>query len=71
MNNINFNIINTDKDYQILRIDISGNGIISHEKLIDLKIPEQINKNKGVIIYGKAPVWLYSFYLTNYILVYG
>ncbi len=58
---IQFKVISTEYDFQILSIVISGNGIIEPRDLESLKLPSPIDFTKGVIISGKAPVWLFSY----------
>jgi len=37
------------------------NGIISPKDLKNLKLPDGVDFRKGVILYGKGPVWLYAY----------
>ncbi len=60
-NKIIFKIIDTPNEYQILDIFLSGNGIIQPSDLKHLKLPDNINFEKGVIINGRAPIWLYAY----------
>lgn len=53
-------IIVTDQ-FQFLEFTLPENGIISPEDLKNLKLPESIDYRKGVILYGKGPVWLYAY----------
>lgn len=61
MAKINFNIIQTDKDYQIIEILTLGNSPISPEDLKGLQLPEGIDFSKGSIISGNSPVWLFTY----------
>ncbi|MGB3511894.1 MAG: CRISPR-associated ring nuclease Crn3/Csx3, partial [Microcoleaceae cyanobacterium] len=47
------------RDYQTLAISYSGK-MIEYEDILSLKIPEKIDWEKGIILFGKAPIWLYS-----------
>jgi len=58
---IELKILSSPKDYQIFKININGNGIISPEILKSIHLPSNTNPKMGVIIYGKAPIWLYTF----------
>lgn len=61
MSKISFNIIQTDRDYQIIEIFIPGSGIMSPVDLKGLELPAEIDYTKGSIISGKAPVWLFAY----------
>lgn len=60
-NIINLKIIDTPNDYQILDIFLSENGIIKPSDLRNLKLPENVNFEKGVIVNGRGPIWLYAY----------
>lgn len=61
MNNLQFNLINSNNDFQILELNLKGNGLIEPNDLKKAKLPKGIDFRKGVVIYGKAPVWLFAF----------
>ncbi|MGB7442189.1 MAG: CRISPR-associated ring nuclease Crn3/Csx3 [Coleofasciculaceae cyanobacterium] len=49
-------------DYQHLRIKMSGpGGIIEPADLQGLELPAGIKPSLGVVIEGKAPIWLYGY----------
>lgn len=51
--------------YQILQLELTANDrLIKPEDLVDLELPTGIDTSSGVVISGRAPVWLYA-YLTN------
>ncbi|MDZ4711303.1 MAG: CRISPR-associated protein Csx3 [bacterium] len=58
--NLELSLINTQEDFQILNIRLTGNGLIDPSDLKDLNLPNDMNKNTGVIINGKSPVFLFS-----------
>lgn len=60
-NKIKFNVIDSQSDYQLLDIKILGDGLISSNILEQIQLPDNLQTNKGVVISGKAPVWLYAF----------
>ncbi|MFB2898396.1 CRISPR-associated ring nuclease Crn3/Csx3 [Aerosakkonemataceae cyanobacterium BLCC-F50] len=65
-NNIRFSLDHQQNPqslkYQLLSIElISEDRIISPEELTDLELPSGINTTIGVIISGRAPIWLYSY----------
>lgn len=60
MSRIKLSLINTDKDYQILDIFLDSDGLISPEQLNEIELPEDIDYTKGIVINGKAPIWLYA-----------
>lgn len=48
--------------YQHLHIQITTpDGLIEPQDLKGLQIPETLIRNQGVVIEGKAPVWLYGY----------
>jgi CRISPR-associated protein Csx3 len=48
--------------YQLLLIELtSEDRIIYPEELADLELPSGINTTIGVIISGRAPIWLYNY----------
>ena len=61
MINFNVNGVSDECSFQLLTVTLSENGIISPADLKNLKLPEGIDFRKGVVIYGKAPVWLFAF----------
>ncbi|MDJ0597495.1 MAG: CRISPR-associated protein Csx3 [Crocosphaera sp.] len=53
--------INTKGDsLQCLDINIRE-GQISFEILTNLKLPKNLDKSRGILLWGQAPVWLYVF----------
>lgn len=61
MGNIKLEIIDTCDEYQILDVRLTDNGIVEPSNINELKLPDNIDTRKGVIINGKAPVWLYAY----------
>jgi CRISPR-associated protein Csx3 len=48
--------------YQHLHIEITNeNGIIMPADLKGLKLPAGIDFTQGIVIEGKAPIWLYGY----------
>lgn len=48
--------------FQYLHIRITAStGIIQPSDLKDLKVPDGMNWRHGVVIEGKAPIWLYGY----------
>jgi CRISPR-associated protein Csx3 len=47
------------KDFQIIRIEFEG--ILSPDILKSLQLPSGIDHKMGVVISGRAPIWLYAF----------
>jgi CRISPR-associated protein Csx3 len=48
--------------YQHLRIQLtSPDGIVDPQDLQGLKLPDSLQSSQGVVIEGKAPIWLYSY----------
>ncbi|HMQ68896.1 MAG TPA: CRISPR-associated ring nuclease Crn3/Csx3 [Ignavibacteria bacterium] len=59
--NFSYNLISANYNFQILEINIKGNGLIEPADLKKIKLPRNIDFTKGIILYGKAPVWLFAF----------
>ncbi|CAI9084824.1 CRISPR-associated protein Csx3 [Candidatus Methylacidiphilum fumarolicum] len=64
MNNLKLKIIDTP-DFQILKISITGNGILEASILKNIELPK-VNYAKGVILYGRAPIWIYGFFVHQF-----
>lgn len=48
--------------YQHLHVEIvNENGIITPADLKGLKLPAGIDYSQGIVIEGKAPIWLYGY----------
>jgi CRISPR-associated protein Csx3 len=47
------------KNYQILKIEFEG--VISPDLLKSLQLPSGIDHKMGIIISGRAPIWMYAF----------
>lgn len=50
----------SNSKFQILEIILSGNGLIEPKEISHITLPKEIDYTKGVIISGKAPVWLFT-----------
>lgn len=57
--NVSFTVTPTPNDFQILNIHIGGNGVIVPEEIRTMELPI-LDYSKGIVINGKAPVWLYA-----------
>jgi len=60
-NKLKLTIVDTDKDYQILGIRILNDGLLDPSDLSKIELPENLITNKGVVLYGKASIWLYAY----------
>lgn len=60
-NNLALKVIPATNNFQILEIELKGNGQIEPYDLKKLKLPKGLDFTKGVVIFGKAPVWLFAF----------
>jgi CRISPR-associated protein Csx3 len=54
-------LIKGNDHFQLLEVNLKGNGLIEPSDLKKAKLPKGIDFRKGVVIYGKAPVWLFAF----------
>jgi CRISPR-associated protein Csx3 len=59
--NLKFRLYGSNNHFQILELNLKGNGLIEPSDLKNVKLPKGIDFRKGVVIYGKAPVWLFAF----------
>lgn len=64
MSNINLTLVAGPEDFQIIEIFIGGNGIADPSDLALVRLPADIDWRKGIILDGRAPIWLYT-YLTH------
>jgi CRISPR-associated protein Csx3 len=64
MSNVFLTLIPTSKDFQLLDVLIGGNGVADHRDLSLLHFPEEPDLQKGIILAGRGPIWLYT-YLTH------
>jgi len=60
-NNINLRFIRTPYDYQIIDIFLDDDGIADIQTLKNLSLPDNHDTSKGVILFGRGPIWLYAF----------
>lgn len=63
MYNIQITLIPTPEDFQLLDMFIAGNGIADPRDLANLHLPPGVDWRKGVIINGRAPIWLYALFV--------
>jgi CRISPR-associated protein Csx3 len=61
VNKLQINLITSNNDFQVLELNLKGNGLIEPSDLKKAKLPKGIDFRKGVVIYGKAPVWLFAY----------
>lgn len=59
MNDVTIRLIPTGEDFQILDIFMSS-GRIGPDTIGSLQLPPNIGCAKGVVISGRAPIWLYA-----------
>lgn len=59
--NLRLKLIPCTEKYQLIETELLSNGLIEPVDLKHIILPSGIDFRKGVIIYGKAPVWLYAF----------
>ncbi|MBI4472335.1 MAG: CRISPR-associated protein Csx3 [Acidobacteria bacterium] len=63
MSNIQITLIPTPEDFQLLDIFIAGNGIADPQELANVHLPAGMDWRKGIIINGRAPIWLYALFV--------
>lgn len=52
----------TDFSYQRLQIRLSTpDGVIEPQDLARVKLPESIIWSQGIVLEGRAPIWLYGY----------
>jgi len=51
-------------DFQILDILLLGHGVLEPKELPSVALPPELSMSHGIVLYGRAPVWLYA-YLTH------
>lgn len=52
------------EEYGILTIHVVGSGIFRPNDLKAIHLPASINTRKGIVISGRAPIWLYAHLTT-------
>ncbi|WP_072619166.1 CRISPR-associated ring nuclease Crn3/Csx3 [Spirulina major] len=52
--------VQPEQAYQQLNIAIAG-GIAEPQDLVGLRLPEGVNWSQGVILNGRAPIWVYAY----------
>lgn len=55
----------SDRDYQALAINLTLPEICP-KAMCELEIPAELDWQQGVILYGQAPIWLYSYLVERY-----
>lgn len=63
--NIHLTRIPTPHGFQILDLFIDGNGIGDYRDLPTLRLPPDIDWSEGVILNGKAPLWLHTWMMAR------
>ena len=55
-------IIQETDNFSILNFTITNDGILEPNDLKTIKLPiNKLNKGKGLILAGRAPIWFYTF----------
>ncbi len=60
-NKVKFTVLQSEQKYQLLDLKILDDGLINPQDLNQIVLPEELITNRGVIISGKAPIWLYAY----------
>ncbi|PSF37379.1 CRISPR-associated protein Csx3 [Aphanothece hegewaldii CCALA 016] len=48
--------------YQTLAINLlQPQSLITVEEMLTLEIPQELDRTQGIILYGSAPIWLYTY----------
>ncbi len=56
-----FELMGKNERYQTLGINLlTPQTLISVKEMLKLEFPSELNHQRGVILYGRAPMWLYS-----------
>ncbi|VVM05374.1 CRISPR-associated ring nuclease Crn3/Csx3 [Methylacidimicrobium tartarophylax] len=61
MKNLSLRLVSPPHPFQILAIHLTGNGILDAKELPGISLPEEIDYQKGLILFGKGPIWLYTY----------
>ncbi len=59
--NLILTLIRTAEEFQLLDVFMAGSGKLLPDDLKIVKIPEGLDRAKGVIITGRGPTWLYAY----------
>jgi CRISPR-associated protein Csx3 len=59
---ISLKLRSSNEQYQVIDIELDGDGVCSPEDLPKIDIPEsKIDYKKGVVLSGRAPIWVYGY----------
>lgn len=58
---LKLDLVDVNEDYQLLIMNITGNGVLPITEIVGLNLPKEHNYEKGIVLYGRAPIWLYSY----------
>lgn len=58
--NLHIALVPTSEDFQIIDVFMGGSGILEPDDLKSLKVPAEIQWNKGVVINGRTSTWVFS-----------
>ncbi|QSR84643.1 CRISPR-associated ring nuclease Crn3/Csx3 [Methylacidimicrobium sp. B4] len=61
MQNLSLSLLSPPEPFQILVIHLPGNGIADPKELAGVSLPERVDHQKGLILYGRGPIWLYAY----------
>lgn len=60
MRNLTASLIPTGEGFQIIDLLLGGDQILEPADLVNCRLPTDIDWHQGVVINGRAPLWLYS-----------
>lgn len=61
MKNLSLSLLTPPQDFQILLIRMTGNGTLDPGELAEVNLPAEVDRQKGLVLYGRAPIWLYAY----------
>lgn len=61
MSNVRLTLVRAPENFQLVDILIAGNGIADFKELHQIALPGGIDFRFGVILNGRAPIWLYAY----------
>lgn len=63
-----FELRGKNERYQTLGINLlTPQTLISVEEMLKLEFPSELNHQRGIILYGRAPMWLYSHLVEQFL----
>ena len=61
MKKLKLELLQAKENFQIINIILEGDGILDPRELATVELPEGMDFTKGIVIYNRGPIWLYTY----------